>query len=91
MLTTDGVFSLNEDALCVYADLDSLIERTDLSPMERDTIVYLMKGYTLPDIAFHFGNTRQTFETLFKRAVKKIVKRNNADWEEYTGGRIDDD
>lgn len=90
-LETDGVFSLNEDVLCVYADLDSLIERTDLSPMERETVMYLMKGYTLPDIAYHFGKTRQMYEVIFKRAVKKIVKRNDADWEEYTGGRIDDD
>lgn len=85
------MFALNEDVICIYADLDSLIERADLSPMEMDTVVYLMKGYSLPDIAFHFGKTRQLFEIIFKRAVKKIVKRNNADWEEYTGGRIDDD
>ena len=91
MLTTDGVFSLNEDVLCIYADLDALIERTDLSPTERNIIKYMMQGYTLADIAYHFGKTRGTYDTLFKRAVKKIVKRNNADWEEWTGGRIDDD
>ena len=50
-----------------------------------------MKGYTLPDIADYFGKTRQTFEVILKRAIRKIVKRNNADWEEWTGGRIDDD
>ena len=50
-----------------------------------------MKGYSLPDIAEHFKKTRQQFEILFKRAVKKIVKINNADWEEWSGGRIDDD
>lgn len=85
------MFALNEDVICIYADLDSLIERAELSPMEMDTIKYLMKGYSLPDIAYHFGKTRQLFEIVFKRAVRKIVKRNNADWEEYTGGRIDDD
>ena len=90
MTVTDGVFALNEDVICIYTDLDSLIERTDLSPMERDTVKFLMKGYTLPDIAEYFGKARQTFEVIFKRAVRKIVKRNNADWEEYTGGRLDD-
>ena len=90
MLTTDGVFALNEDILCIYADLDSLIERTDLSPMEHDTVKYLMQGYALSDIAYHLGKTRQTCDTLFKRAVRKIVKQNNADWESWTGGRIDD-
>ena len=59
--------------------------------MERETIMYLMKGYSLPDIADHFKKTRQTCEMLFKRAVKKIVKRNEMDWEEHTGARLDDD
>lgn len=59
--------------------------------MEREIIMYLMKGYSLPDIAYHFGKTRGTCDTLFKRAIKKIVKRNDKDWEEWTGGRIDDD
>ena len=90
VLTTDGVFALNEDVLCIYADLDSLIERAELSANERLTIDLLMKGYVLTDIAEHYGKSRQNFEILLKRAVKKIVKRNNADWEEITGGRIDD-
>lgn len=85
------MFALNEDVLCIYADLDSLIERTELSPLERETVEYLMKGYSLPDIADHFKKTRQQFEVLFKRAVKKIVKTNNTDWEKWSGGRIDDD
>ena len=43
------------------------------------------------DIADHFGKTRQTYESLFNRAVKKIVARNNVEWEEWTGGRLNDD
>lgn len=89
-MTTDGVFPLNEDVLCIYADLDSLIERAGLTENERLIVDYLMKGYLLSDIAEHYGKSRQNFEILLKRAVKKIVKRNNADWEETTGGRIDD-
>lgn len=49
-----------------------------------------MKGYSLADIAEHYGKARQSFDILLKRAVKKIVRRNNADWEECVGGRIDD-
>ena len=77
--------------ICIYTDLDSLIKRADLSPMERNIVQYLMKGYGLADIAFHFGQARQSFESYFRRAVKKIVKQNTADWEAHTGGRIDDD
>lgn len=90
ILSTDGVFALNEDVLCIYADLDSLIERAGLSEQERLTVDLLMQGYTLPDIADHYGKSRQNFELFLKKACKKIVKRNNADWEEYTGARIDD-
>lgn len=90
MLDTDGVFALNEDILCIYADLDSLIERAGLSDQELLTVKLLMKGYIISDIADHYGKARQTFEILEKRAIKKIVKRNNADWEETTGARLDD-
>ena len=76
--------------MCIYADLDSLIERSGLSPMERKTVMYLMKGYSIPDIAFHFGKIRGTCENLFKRAVRKIVRQNNIDWEKWSGGRIND-
>ena len=85
------MFALNEDALCIYADLDRLIEHADLSPLERKTVDWLMYGYQIKDIADNFGKSRQLYEILLKRAVKKIVKANNAEWEEYTGGRIDDD
>ena len=44
----------------------------------------------IADIAEKYQKSRQCFEILLKRAVKKIVKQNNADWEGYTGGRIDD-
>lgn len=85
------MFALNEDALCIYADLDRLIAHADLSPLEQKTVEFLMYGYSIRDIAENFGKSRQLYEILFKRAIKKIVKRNNEEWEEYTGGRIDDD
>lgn len=85
------MFALNEDVICIYAYLDSLIARAGLSKQEGVTVEWLMRGYMLSDIAEHYGKTRQSFEILMKRAVRKIVKRNNADWEAHTGGRIDDD
>ena len=87
-LSSDGAFALNEDALCIYADLDFLLERCGLSDWERITVDWVMQGYSLYDIAEHYGKTRQNFEILLKRAVKKVVKQNNADWEEWAGGLI---
>ena len=84
-MTTDGVFALNEDILCIYADLDSLIDRAGLSDNERITVDWVMKGYVISDIAEHYGKSRQNFEILFKRAIKKIVKRNTEDWNEMYG------
>ena len=57
------MFSLNEDVLCIYADLDSLIERAGLSEQERLTVDLLMKGYVLSDIAEHYGKSRHNFAT----------------------------
>lgn len=76
--------------LCVYADLDSLIDRAGLSKQERLTVDLLMKGYILSDIADYYGKSIQNFDILFKRAAKKIAKRNTMDWEETTGARLDD-
>ena len=75
----------------MYADLDRLIGHAELSPLESKTVEYLMYGYSIKDIAENFGKSRQLYEILLRRAVKKIVKANNAEWEAYTGGRIDDD
>lgn len=91
MLVSDGVFALNEDALCIYADLDRLIEKAGLSPLEQKTVEFLMYGYSIPDIADTFGKSRQLYEILFRRAIKKIVRANDLEWEEWSGGRIDDD
>lgn len=85
------MFALNEDALCIYADLDRLIGKADLSPLEQKTVEWVMYGYSIRDIADNFGKSRQLYEILLKRAVKKIVKENNREWEECTGGVLDDE
>lgn len=85
------MFALNEDAICIYADLDRLISKAELSPLEAKTVEWVMYGYSIRDIADNFGKSRQLYEILLKRAIKKIVKANNVEWEEYTGGRLDDE
>lgn len=84
------MFPLNEDVLCLYADLDSLIERCGLSGAEHDTLKFVMDGYSLADIAEQCGKARQTVEIFFNRAVKKIVRQNNADWEKTHHAVIED-
>lgn len=79
---TAGVSLFSEPILCTYIDLERLINTCGLSKMELAIIKYLMQGYAATDIADHFGYARQTVETLFKRAVKKICKRNEEVWYE---------
>ena len=68
-----------------------MIDHAELSPLERKTVEFMMYGYTIKDIADNFGKSRQLYEILLKRAVKKIVKENNREWEECTGGVLDDE
>lgn len=76
--------------LCIYADIDRLVGKAGLSDGEALVVSWVMQGYAIADIADHYGKTRQSFEILFKRAVKKIVRANNWEWEECTGGTLDD-
>ena len=79
---TAGVSLFSEPILCTYLDLERLINTCGLSPAEQKTVDYLMLGYMVADIADHLGKTRQTIETLLKRAVAKICTRNNELWAE---------
>ncbi len=81
VLAENGAFPLNDDVLCVYIDLDRMIDTAGLSPMEGQIVSLLMEGYALSDIADHFGHARQTAGVMFDRAVEKIVEANNAAWE----------
>lgn len=86
-VASDGVPVVLDDVVCTYADLDTLIDTCGLSASERFTVGELMKGYGFTDIAEEFGGERQTYYTLFKRAVEKIVSANNLHWEEVYADR----
>lgn len=79
---------MNDDAICIYADIDRLISKADLSPMEGQVVAFLMQGYSLSDIAEHFGHARQTAGVIFDRAVEKIVAANNEEWKEVYGNFV---
>lgn len=39
-----------------------------------------MRGYSIADIAARANKTRQSYEVLFRRAVRKICRRNDQAW-----------
>jgi len=67
--------------LCVYADVDRLIDGASLTQAERRVAEQVMRGYGITDIGDHYGCTAQTINTLFRRAVVKICRRNDREWE----------
>jgi len=79
-MITNGTPVVVEDVLCIYIDLDSLIETCGLSPTEGKIVQDLMYGYTISDIAEYYKVARQTCDTMFHRAVDKIVRENNKRW-----------
>lgn len=80
-METSGIFLFSEPILCVYVDLENLIEQCKLTAEERRVVKYLMLGYSAADIGERLGKTRQTIDVHFKRAVEKICKKNNENWE----------
>lgn len=79
-MVSNGTPVVVEDILCIYIDLESLIEACGLSPTESKIVQDLMYGYSISDIAEHYKVARQTCDTMFHRAVDKIVKENDRRW-----------
>lgn len=69
-----------EDRICVYADLDKLLNETPLSEKERLTVYELMNGYSISDIARYYNGIPQTYEKFFVRAVEKIAEQEKKSW-----------
>lgn len=81
VVSTEGVFPLDENVICTYIDLDVLIDSAGLSDTESKIVDFLMQGYSLGDIADYLGHARQASDTMLNRAVEKIVARNNQRWD----------
>ena len=79
---TAGVFPLREDILCTYVDLDRLISEAGLTDEQHRVVNMCMDGHSLKDIADLSALALQTVDTQFRRAVAKIVQRNNERWYE---------
>lgn len=74
-----------EDVLILYIDLDRLIAVCGLSELEELVVEYMMRGYTIQDIADSIGGTRQAYGGYYRRAVNKIVKEFNDQWAYWHG------
>ena len=80
-LMMQGAAPMSEPITVTYLDLDHLIETAGLTDAQRHTVHLLMQGWTEVDIAEQAGCSRESVVMLFKRAVRKIVQKNDLDWE----------
>lgn len=62
--------------VCIYVDLDRLIQETKLTDNQYLTVKYLMDGYTMNDLCEVWGEERQTIEDRLKKACNKLARRN---------------
>ena len=61
--------SLKEDVICIYADLDRLIEKA-LNDVQKEFIELYMKGYTEKDIAEIHNRKEVTVNSTINSACK---------------------
>lgn len=80
-LACAGIFPFSEPVLATYIDLDRLIATCGLSNPQRRFVDMLMDGHTLSDIATLLGLTVQSVGMQYRRAIAKIVQRNNERWD----------
>lgn len=85
LFATDGINLGGEPIICTYIDLERLISECDFSSRETQILADLMYGYTSADIAQKLAVTRQTVDVIFRRAVKKIVEKNDQTWDKIYG------
>lgn len=82
-LVSQGIAPFSEPITVTYLDLDKLIDTCGLTRAERTVINTIMFGYSFNDVADSKNTSVQAVNQLFNRAVDKVVKRNNLDWQNF--------
>ena len=74
--------SFDEDLICLYIDLDRLIQAVSstLPASEAYTLGKYLEGYTAAYICERDGASRQAYNGYYARAVKKIAAEARHQW-----------
>lgn len=76
---------LVEDIICLYVDLDRLIEAVRFPSSEAFVLEKIMDGYTINDLSEIYGGSRQAYSGYYRRAIGKIVKESQEQWARHYG------
>lgn len=79
-LMMQGAPPMSEPIAVTYLDLERLIQTAGLTSMQLRIVDLIMMGWTERDISEVYGGTREGVAMMFKRAVEKIVRKNNEEW-----------
>lgn len=81
--------SMPDPVALTYLSLDDLIEKSNLSQNQRQTIILMMMGYGVPDIANNlFHKDKAIVYRYYKAAVKVICKQAVEDWKKVYSKRV---
>ncbi|MGV4321296.1 helix-turn-helix transcriptional regulator [Bacillus mojavensis] len=76
------VFEFNQELISLYASLDGVLEKCNLTNKQKEILGYFYDGYTISDMSKQFGINGHSAYRVLNRAIKKIVDINNHDWKE---------
>lgn len=76
----DDVKPFNQDIICLFMDLDSLIEKANLTEKHRKIIHLYEQGFSDEDIAEHYKQDEREIEYTLDTICKKIKSKNDELW-----------
>lgn len=72
----------NENIICYYTTLDSLILSASLTNIQKEILKYIMQGYSMSEISNLYSKPIQEINVQFTRTVDKIIDANKQKFKE---------
>lgn len=72
----------NENIICYYTTLDSLISSASLTNIQKEILKYIMQGYSMSEISNLYSKPIQEINVQFTRTVDKIIDANKQKFKE---------
>ena len=87
---SSSVFDVDQDIICIYADLDRLISKCVFNNKQVEIIDYYQRGYTTSDICDMLGFKASLLNKMMEFISLKVVEKNDAEYKDflYTSGAV---
>jgi DNA-binding CsgD family transcriptional regulator len=71
---------INEELVCLYADLDRMIERCNFTKRQKEILDLYMMGYNEQDISEELNLRPDVVEGIIRSICRKIKRENDLAW-----------